>query len=144
MKALDRLEIRSAVGAAQARIDAAIKSHFDDPKRQAERDRLHKAWRSAQDAAQVAQRAYESFVKADLKRNIDPADVKLIRDARRKNPDLRTWPDHPDEAIMCCSATGLAMFDGDKVFGEPEYGGGVLCAAVTLNLPPVITGDPVK
>ena len=134
---MDRMDVRRAVGAAVARISAARKAHFEDPARQAERSRLHKAWRDLLDQAAAAQKAYDRFVKSDLNLGVSESDLALIAKAKRDHPDMQVWRDDPDGTPICCSATGLAMFEGDAVFGDPQYGGGVLKLAVTLTVPSI-------
>lgn len=135
---LDRVDVRRAVGLAVARISAARKAHFNDPARQAERERMYRRWRDLQAEARKAELDLDRYIKTDIDRDVDPADVALIAKMKRAHPDLLVFED-PNETPICCAATGLAMFEGDETFGggDPQYGACVLKAAVGVIIPPV-------
>lgn len=128
---IDRLEVRRAVAQAANRIRHAFQNDLDA--KAEERTRLHKAWRDLSEQAEQARKAYDLFMKRYSKGSA--ADHAIIDKAKKEHPDLLTY-EHDDHAPICCIVSGLALFEGDEVAGDPEYGA-VLKAAVALTVEPV-------
>jgi hypothetical protein len=66
------------------------------------------------------------------------ADKAIIAEAKRKHPDLLIYSEHPNRPPVLCDATGLALFEGDELYGgDPQYGSVILKAAVKLTVPQI-------
>mgnify|MGYP003386218770 CR=1 FL=1 len=135
---IDRLDERRAIGAATKRIQEAERGYFESIK--GRRDALHKKWRVALEHADAVRKELDQM-SAGWRCVADPADIAVIDAAKVKYSDLLVYRDAPGEPPKLCAATGLALFEGDAVYGDSEYGGAILKAAVGLLVDPV--ADPV-
>lgn len=133
---IDRLDVRREIGAAAHRIETAFRADLDS--KASERARLHKEWRDLQDKASQAQQVYDKFMRRFSKGTEEDHD--LLDRYRKEHPDL-LFHEHDEYAPITCTATGLALFEGDVTFGTPEYGA-VLAIAVALKVDPVAEGLP--
>jgi len=130
---IDRMDVRRAVGEAVKRIErnnAAARAEIA-----AEKDRLHKRWRELQDQADAARKAVD---RCSPKWR-DREDIALLERLARENPDLRIMDREftPHICPVVCEVTGLGIFKGDEVLGDPDYGACVLKAAVKATVEPV-------
>lgn len=126
---LDRMEVRRAVGEAGKRIIDARRAHFEAISKR--RDALFEEKRQLQDKLG----AIQDEINALHDGGKDEDAVAVVRAAAHEHPDLRIY-EFGDEP-MVCQATGLAIFEGDATYGDPEYGA-VLVAVVD------VIGDPVN
>lgn len=135
--ALDRMEVRRAIGAARKRIEAAEASrrNIDSDAR----DAAHKKWRDLVDQAQQARDALEE-IEEEGRGCGDPKDLAFIEQMKEAHADLLICEDHPDRAPVLCDATGLAIFEGDQVYGDATYGPTILKEAVTITVP-IVDGE---
>ena len=133
MADLDRMQERREIGVAVRTIEDAQRRWFAE--NNATKERLHAAWRDLLDRARAAERELDQFNRGV--RHVAANERQFIRDAKRRWEDLRTFDHDPEGAVMTCALTGLALFDGDELVGDPEYGGGILRAAVTIAIDPV-------
>ena len=129
--------IRREVGAAAIRIRQHLIEHRKE--HEAQRNAAHKKWRDLADQADAARREFERLSRCP---SPDPADIRIIIEAKSDHPLLRFF-DHDEFDPMVCQASGLAFMEGDETYGDPEYGA-VLVKAVTLGVEPVdghVAGD---
>lgn len=122
---IDHEDVRRSVGAAAGRIEAARNAKRDANR--SEIDAAHKKWRDLVDQAQRAREDYERLSKLA---HAPVEALAVISAAKKKHPELLFFR-HDNMEPMCCTATGLALMEGDETYGDPEYGA-VLAAAVNL------------
>lgn len=131
MAEIDRFEIRREIGrAARAIEDARVAAmEMND----GESKRLLGLLRAAQAEVASCNAAYD----AHRKKTVDgsaPADaLSILSTAKMEYKDLAFYDGSTREPVLC-AASGLAIFVGDELYGEFEYGLVILKAAVDLKV----------
>jgi hypothetical protein len=133
-KALDRLETRIAVGCAVREMNRIREERFAET--EAEQSKLYKVWRDALEVAREKEHAYD-YMMRKCHVGIKVAcfeQQKIINIARIENPDLLTYSEDPDSTPVTCEASGLAIFEGDELYGRVNEGPVVLKGAVAVKV----------
>ncbi len=75
---------------------------------------------------------------ADRRERVCGADRATLQMAKRQYPDLLLVEMDGELLPARCIVTGLALFDGDELYGDPETGFAVLRKAVTAREPGIV------
>lgn len=129
---MDRLELRLEIGKAVRAMQEAHHRTYNDQESKAESDRLHAKWRKLTDQANEARQELEDFQRMRAEHNY--LEKKEVMRLQKKTPGLllmrNEYLPHGEPSVIVCAITGLAIFEGDKIIGNEDYGFVALAGAI--------------
>lgn len=132
---MDRLELRIEIGKAVRAMNEAHDKSFNDPSAVAVRKKLDAEWRKLRDQADAARQTLETFQRSMVDGNWK--EKQAVLKLQEANPDLLLMTDeylpHGEPRVMTCAITGLAIFEGDEIIGNEDYGFVALKDAIEIR-----------